>query len=696
MGLIRAVVFLFCLTLVLISVTAYAQNVQWASEVLSFSSRIKIEGSSWINGRWTHEYSPEQVLGKPNKCPANGDSPCAWIGGSDREYFGGGAEHIKVGYKKPIQIQQVGIAENYNPGAVEEVILYDTKDQSHVIFHGEAAPIKAKSRVMNVIFLRTDYKVKAVELILQCGKVPGFNEIDAIGIADSKIPIQAEINLAPDSKIQDSKENLGPGVNSEYDEVYPIISPDGKTLFFDRKEFPGNIRDPENSNIIRDNIWFSELQASGKWGLAKNIGRDLNNGYGTFAASITPDGNTMLVGGSFRDSTGLSFTIGTSRKTVNGWEKPRRVRIDSFYTHPRSGFMEFCLAADGKTMLLSLQRDDSYGTRDLYACFLKDDGSWTVPLNLGPELNTAGDESTPFLAADGKTLYFATDGYSGYGSLDIFFSRRLDDTWQHWSEPQNLGPDLNTPDWDAYLTIPASGDYAYFVSNKGAVGNRGALDIFRAKLPPSLKPLPVVLVNGTVIDSKTGKPVEATIHYEILPGGKEAGIAHSNPQNGEYKISLPAGELYGFRAEANGYAAISQNLDVKKVKEYEEIKKDLKLVPLEVGQTVRLNNLFFDFNKSVLKSESFAELDRLVALLQATPTMEVMISGHSDNVGNDAMNKKLSVDRANAVRAYLISKDISAKRLKTIGYGKTKPLTTNDTEEGRALNRRVEFTILKQ
>ncbi|MDP4237670.1 MAG: OmpA family protein, partial [Bacteroidota bacterium] len=300
---------------------------------------------------------------------------------------------------------------------------------------------------------------------------------------------------------------------------------------------------------------------------------------------------------------------------------------------------------------------------------------------------------TPFLAADGKTLYFASDGFSGYGSTDMFLSRRLDDTWQHWSEPENLGPDFNTPDWDAYFTIPASGDYAYFVSRQGAIGEA---DVFRAKLPASLQPSAVVLVMGKVIDAKTGKPLEATIHYEVLPGGKEAGIAHSNPVTGQYKISLPSGALYGFRAEANGYLAVNENLDVKKLDAYAEIKRDLKLVPAEVGQTVRLNNLFFDFNKSELKSESFAELDRLVELLKASPKMEVEIVGHTDNVGNDATNKKLSNDRAIAVRNYLVSKSIAAKRLKTIGYGSSKPLASNETEEGRQQNRRVEFTILKE
>ncbi len=674
MGLIKiATRFLFSTVVLLIIISdCSAQEVQWASEVLSYSSQVGAK-----------EYSAQQVLGKPNKCPASGDSPCAWFGKSDG-LLGGREERIKVGYEKPMQIQQVAIAENFNPGAVEQVILYDGDGMAHSVYHGEAAPAGQKARVMNVTFLKTDYKVSAVEIVLECGKVPGLNEIDAIGIADTRIPVKAEINVAPDSKVQGAKENLGTGVNSLYEEVYPIISPDGKTLYFDRKDHPSNFG-------RNDNIWVSELTPSGKWGLAMNIGHELNNGYGSFAASITPDGNTLLLGGKFLDKGQQVFGIWTSRKTIAGWGSPERVLIDSFYT--RNRFMEFCLAADGKTMLISLQREDSYGERDLYACFLRDDGTWTPPKNLGVQINSAADEGTPFLAADGKTLYFGSDGFSGFGSTDMFLSHRLDDTWENWSEPQNLGSDFNTPDWDAYFTIPASGDYAYFVSRQGAIGEA---DIFRAKLPPSLRPLPVVLVAGKVLDGKTGKPVEATIHYEVLPGGKEAGLAHSNPITGEYKISLPAGALYGFRAEAKGYVAVNENLDVKRVNEYKEIDRDLKLLTFQVGQTVRLNNLFFDFNKSVLKSESFAELDRLVELLRTTPKMEVEIAGHTDNVGNDAGNKKLSNDRAKAVRDYLISKSIEAKRLKTIGFGKSKPIASNESEEGRQQNRRVEFTILKQ
>ncbi|HYM21058.1 MAG TPA: OmpA family protein [Candidatus Kapabacteria bacterium] len=664
--------------LVLACSTLQAQDVQWASEVISFSSQFG-----------TKEYSANQVLGKPNKCPASGDSPCAWVAKNDAA-FGGGEAHIKVGYNNPMKIQQVAIAENFNPGAVQQVILYDAADKPHRVYFGDPAPAGVPSRVMNVFFKKTDYKVVAVELVLQCGLVRGYNEIDAIGISDSKIPVKAEINIAPGSKIFGVKENLGPNVNSPYDEVFPVISPDGKTLYFDSKDNPANYGYMPGKAC--DNIWYSEVLPNGSWGPAHNIGPLLNNGNGTFLASITPDGNMALIGGIYNEKpdAGPSFGIWTTKRTTNGWSKPDRLKMDTHTTHH---FMEFCLANDGKKIIMSLQREEGNGGRDLYVYFLQDDGSWQGPKNLGTTVNSAADEGMPFLASDGKTLYFSSDGHPGYGSVDMFMTKRLDDTWENWSEPQNLGPDFNTPEWDAYYTVPASGEYAYFVSNKDAYGN--SLDIFRAKLPPALKPEPVVLVSGKVFDGKTGKPLAADIHYEILPGAKDAGIAHSNPKDGSYKIVLPAGQMYGFRAEVKGYIPVDENLDVKKVTEYKEINRDLKLVPFEAGETVRLNNIFFDFNKSVLHEESNAVLDRLVVMLKQQPAITLEISGHTDNKGSESLNQKLSQARAISVRNYLIAKGIAKSRITAKGFGASKPIATNDTEDGRQQNRRVEFTIGK-
>jgi outer membrane protein OmpA-like peptidoglycan-associated protein len=205
------------------------------------------------------------------------------------------------------------------------------------------------------------------------------------------------------------------------------------------------------------------------------------------------------------------------------------------------------------------------------------------------------------------------------------------------------------------------------------------------------------MVYGTVYNQKTKTFLpDASVHYEYMNNGSEAGVARTNPGNGEYKIVLPQGNTYGFRAEAQGFVSVNDNLDATNLKEYTEIQRDLYLVPVEVGQVVRINNIFFDFAKSTLKPESFAELNRVVDFLNSNPTVSIELSGHTDNIGNTASNLKLSDDRAKSVVDYLTAKGISATRLTAKGYGETKPVALNDTEEGRAMNRRVEFTILKK
>jgi hypothetical protein len=301
-----SIVFLSAFSLYVVS-TSRAQDVQWASEVLTFSSQFS-----------DVRYSAQQTLGKPNKCPASGDSPCAWVSKDDAMY-GGGEGRIKVGFKKPMQIQQVAIAENWNPGAVEQVILYDMENKPHRVYSGEPGPIEARSRVMNIFFLKTTYKVKSVELVLQYGKVPGINEIDAIGISDSKTPVIAEPNVAPNSRIIGEREHLSRNINSVYSEVFPVISPDGKELYIDRKQNPYNYG-------ATDNIWFSTVQPDGSWGLLQNIGPQLNNGNNAYVASVTPDGNTLLIGGTYFDDQRhrMDFGLWMVNRESYGWGKPMR------------------------------------------------------------------------------------------------------------------------------------------------------------------------------------------------------------------------------------------------------------------------------------------------------------------------------------------------------------------------------------
>jgi outer membrane protein OmpA-like peptidoglycan-associated protein len=480
------------------------------------------------------------------------------------------------------------------------------------------------------------------------------------------------------------KENLGPSINSSYDEVLPVISADGKTLYFVRKDCP------ENFGGKKDDIWFSTLQSDGTWSKAQNIGYPLNTDGINYVCSALPDNNTLLLGNQyFRDRTqkkGVSLTT----RTETGWSFPRNLIITGYEN--KSDFCEYAMSPDTKVLVMSIETGESYGRRHLYVSFLKKDSTWTKPENMGKDINCSEADIAPFIAADGVTLYFSSSRPGGFGSNDVYFSRRLDDTWKHWSKPKNLGYPINTAGWDAYYTIPAVGDYAYFVSNTDGFG---ASDIFRIKLPKEVKPLPVALVIGTVKDD-SGHVVPARIEYERLTDSIQTGSATAHPQTGEYSIALTAGANYGFRAMAEGYYPVSANVDLTELKEYQEIRKDLVLVKIKTGQTIRLNNIFFAFNEANLLDESRIELDRLVTFLREQPKTRIMIKGHTDSVGTEQYNLRLSQQRAQAVVDYLLSKEIATERLEAKGYGKSKHIAPNDTEEGRQMNRRVEFTIVGQ
>ena len=345
---------------------------------------------------------------------------------------------------------------------------------------------------------------------------------------------------------------------------------------------------------------------------------------------------------------------------------------------------------------MSVEREDSRGGRDLYVSFMGDDSVWTEPKNLGDVLNTAGDETAPFLASDDQTMYFSSNGFSGYGGSDVYMSKRLDDSYTNWSEPKNMGPDINSKGEDLFFNIPSTSEYAYY--SRGVAENT---DIYRAKLPFYNSPNPYVIVKGKLIDAKTGKPIGAKIIYERLSDGKEMGIAQSNPETGEYEIRLPGGEIYGVRAEADGHISVNQNLDLRNFKIDGQVvdHKDMSIPPIEVVRiepkvTIPLNNIFFDLEKSTLRPESFPELNRIVELLEEQPSIKVEISGHADATGTDEYNLRLSKNRAEKVSGYLIQKGISKDRITTTSYGESRPAATNATKEGRQKNRRVEFTIL--
>jgi len=480
--------------------------------------------------------------------------------------------------------------------------------------------------------------------------------------------------------------NLGLNVNSVYSDVLPVIAPDGQTLYFCRSNNPDNI------GGFGQDIWYSELQPNGTWGVAKNIGVPLNNRGNNYLCSITPDGNTIIVGDSYSNPANKKRGFASSRRTATGWSVPQPLIIKNYYN--LNVHHEFSLANDGKTIIMAVERRDSRGGRDLYFSKRLPDSTWSEPVNLDTMVNSFGHEATPFIASDNTSLYFASDGHGGYGGFDVFVTRRLDSTWTNWSVPENLGPAINSRGWDLYYTIPASGDYAYYVS---LANSYGLEDIFRVRLPEKMRPRPVVLVTGRVLNRKTGEPIEADIFYELLPQGTEVGIARSAPTTGDYKIVLPAGNNYGFRASAPGFLSVNDNIDLTNLTEYAEIKRDLYLVPIEVGSVAELHNIFFDYRVSTLRGESYPEIDRIANLLRENPTIVIEIGGHTDDRGSPELNQTLSEARAKSVADRLmLAGRIPSNRLILKGYGETKPVVDNVDEASRQLNRRVEIIILNK
>lgn len=656
-----------------------AQVVQWASSVLEFSSQLT-----------PVQYSAQQILGKPDVLPAGGQSPNAWV--PDKPHR---KEFIKVGFERPMTIRQIAIAESYNPSAIYRVLTYDGSGREYEVNTLNPKSVPLKGRMLNLFMEETAYEVVAVKVEFDGAALPDYFGIDAIAIANSQYPIIADIPKLQLLRSGIVIEALDKNVNSEYGEINPLLSPDGKTLYFSRQNHPENMGGVED----KEDIWYSELDSAGNWTLAKNLGPRFNNESPNFVnaiQSVTPDGRSaiMLLGNQYGSRGKMIAGVSVSSNVGGVWTTPVPLRIKNDYNFNEKA--NYFLTNNRETLIMSVERRDSYGDRDLYVSFMLKDSTWTEPLNLGPVVNTAAEESAPFLASDEHTLYFSSKGFSGYGGSDIYVSRRLDDSWTSWSEPENLGPEINSPLEDLFFNIPAASEYAYY--SRGVTETN--TDIFRVKLPIVHSPDPWVTVKGKIVDHD-GRPIGAKIIYERLPDGNDLGVTTTNPETGEYEIRVPAGGLYGIRAEAADRISESRNLDLRNVREDETIEqRDFELDPIQVVRveeniTITLNNLFFDFDRWDLRSESFPELNRISKLMHERATLEVEIAGHTDSTGPDAYNLALSKRRAEAVVAYFRKNGIEERRLRVVYFGESQPVESNATVEGRRKNRRVEFKILK-
>jgi len=930
-----------------------AQQMQWASEVVDKSSEYGNE-----------IYSARQALGIPNAIKGNSTEMMAWAPGRAESSLG---EHLHVRYTVPIRIRQIVISESKNPGAIRRITLFDDNRKRHLIYENpNPAPTGKSIRFFTHTFPLTEYKVSEVLIELKTSAVPGSNNIDAIGISPNEQKYQGpQIEEVVYEKGVSNAENLGMQINSAFAERLPIISPDGKTLWFARKYHPQNRGDD-----AADDIWVSTLQGGNTWSRPINVGAPLNNEKHNFVFSVNPAGNKLWLANEYNSvkRDGISYSIKNGRT----WSRPRNVRINDHYN--KGKYVCYHISSDEQVLLMSVTRTEGMGENDLYVSFKSTNGEYTKPQSLGSTINSVGDDSSIFLAADGKTIYFSSNGHAGYGGYDMFRSQRLDDSWTRWSKPVNLGEKVNSAANDYNYTIPAKGDYAYFSRDD----NSGMSDLFRIKLPKEVQPEPVVFVTGQLLDANTKRPIGGVLKYEkegdnnhptkmisddrgkfamVLPYGENVDISLENTPQANYQKRKPKEDVIGRNSrpyasdpallelqrryearlnylenngeelvsksveeedeltrmkrkynEANGRSTppavtrdrspvISGEGDTRKDKEdaelaamkakfnrhngqseenavvvtkqggteyfpwqvvekktrdemeaqllpevrkelekellaeakeelarelnpneqgtlrraqprlkspdylqsrggtaamddlpdwaeeikaelrvaleyevrqelkkelreevkaelrkeleyqvkkeleaelrkeledkiraellaeqkekrkpesqrtpqvaaiaepadiaepvYQELEKEILLAPIEVGQVIPMNNIFFDSNESSLKSESYSELARVKLFLQEKNNLIIEIGGHTNGWCSHVFANELSTKRAKEVREFLIKEGIPADNIQFRGYGKTAPIASNDTKAGRRQNQRVEMKILE-
>ncbi|WP_343763533.1 OmpA family protein [Gangjinia marincola] len=643
-------------------------DIQWACKVISSSQAYTREAKTPLKATGT----PDVMMSK--------------AGLSDQSFHLGFKEgftqevpfsRVKVGFCSPQKINKIFIAESHAPGSITKVTVYDEADKAYEVYAEKAKKVNQPRRLLQIDLPFTNYNVSAVSIEANTGFDTAINTIDGIGIIESVNDIELPVYL----------QNLGSQINDGVDDLAPHISADGKTIYFVRDSHPQNVGIRKNKDD--QDIWVSTQNSTGEWQQAQNMGEPINNEVYNFPVSISPDEQTIYLYGHY-DKYGRPSGAGISysTKTASGWSVPKNIEIKKYYTKVRQVSM---FMSQNKKYLLMAINPKSGKHLDLYVSFQEKEDKYGRPIYMGNTINTDANEVTPFLASDNKTLYFSSNGHGGRGSNDIFVTKRLDDTWTNWSTPVNLGAPINTPGYDADFSLSAKGDYGYLVTTTDTYGKA---DIAQIKLTSEVKPNPVVLVTGRVLNQKTNEPIGAEVVYELLKNGQVEGVAASDPKNGVYKVILPYGENYGYRANVSGFYPISKNLDLTQVSDYKEVVNDLYLAPIEKGETFRMNNIFFETAKYELLSESYPELDRLVTFLTKQKEVSIEISGHTDDVGNGEYNLELSQNRAQAVVNYLVEKGIDTSRIIARGYGEAKPVTTNDTEEGKQENRRVEFTIL--
>lgn len=467
--------------------------------------------------------------------------------------------------------------------------------------------------------------------------------------------------------------NLGDSVNTAAPEYYPSVTVTDSLLVFTR------LQQRSREDFVESRI---SKQGFGKW---KLIEGDINIETNKGALSVSQDGEWMIFAGDLSTQGHRSFDIYISYYTPEGWSEPQNagsnINTDFYESGPT-------LSPDKRALYFISNRPGGYGGSDLYVSYRQPNGKWGPAVNMGPGINSAGDEQAPFIHADNQTLYYTSDGLPGYGGTDLFVIRKNPDGG--WSRPENLGYPINTIENEGSLAVSADGLTAYYASDRS--DSRGGLDIYKFDLRPDIRPYRTLYVKGRVLDAKTGKPLPSSVEL-VDNNNQHALMKVQTDELGEYFITLPTGKNYTFTVNRKGYLFYSELYTLQNKEADSVYQKDIYLQPVALNAVSTFRNIRFTSNSFDLPQDAFIELDRLLQLLTENPGLKIEISGHTDNIGKAEDNQVLATNRAKAIAGYLLSKGITQDRISYKGYGATQPIASNQTESGRAQNRRTTFTI---
>ena len=470
--------------------------------------------------------------------------------------------------------------------------------------------------------------------------------------------------------------NLGDSVNSSSSEYYPSVTVTDDALVFTRRT--GN---------AREDFMLSGINSKDSFNKAAPLDGDINLEPRKGAITVSQDGDWLFFAADIAGAGLGGFDIYKSIYTPSGWSEQENlgdsINTDFWESSP-------AISPDKRALYFSSTRPGGYGGADLYVSYLKPNGRWTEALNMGPTINTAGDEMAPFIHADNQTLYFTSDGLPGYGGSDLFVLKKLSNG--QWGVPENMGYPINTIENEGSLAVAADGYTAYYASDRE--DSRGGLDIYSFTLPVDARPFKTIYVKGVVTDLISKKGLPANLELTDNASGTLINKVQTD-ELGNYFITLPEGKDYTFTVNRKGYLFYSSAYALSGAAPDSTYVKNIALEPIKLASSFVFTQVLFENNSFALLPPSLPELNKLVQILEENPGMHIQISGHTDNIGKAADNLTLSTSRAKAIVQYVSSKGIATERLTYKGFGSTEPIATNETAAGRALNRRTSFTITK-